>query len=511
MNYRFVVRQLGLLLVALAGLLALLGLWSAWLEYVWQEGREAGSAGAFFASAGVGFAAGVLAWAAGRGCRPSLERREAMLLVTMSWLVGAGLSALPYAFWSRLSGSDVAARAVLGSLVNCYFEAMSGLTTAGATVLVELEQMPRSLLLWRAATQWIGGLGIVVLFVAILPSIGVVGKRLFVAEAGETRQGVRPEVRQTARVLWIIYTALTGAEVVALRVAGLSWFDAVCHAFTTLSTGGFSTTDASVGEYPAGAQWVVMMFMVAGGVNFGLYNQLVRRRWREVLRDPELRVYGCLLVAVTLLMVAMLWGRPLTVTTGETAPPAVEGTIRHAMFTAISAQTTTGYATTDFDQWPMLLKGAIVLLMFCGGCAGSTAGGIKVIRIWIALRVLAAELERAYRPQVVRPLRVGGTVLGSDAARAVLVYVVMMVLVWVAGTGVILALEAGREVTFETGGSAVIAVFSTFGPGLGRVGPVETYAWMGAPAKVVLCVLMLLGRLEMYPVMALCTRRFWRE
>ena len=516
MNYIFVLRQIARLVTSLSLiLLGLAGLSALW-AWGFDDGAERAAAGAFALSGVVGLALGSLGWLATRRGSTDLERREALLLVTASWIVGAVLSAMPYLLWAQFAGagSDAAAdpAAALTSPVNCFFEAMSGLTTTGATILTHIGELPRSLLLWRAITHWIGGLGIIVLFVAVLPSVGVAGKRLFTVEsAGPSPKGVRPEVRETARVLLVIYSTLTFALMLMLRIAGMGWFDAVCHSFATLATGGFSTDDGSVGAWQSPAiQWIVLAFMVLGGVNFGLYYQGVRRRSLAPLRDPELRVYLITIGLVSLLCFGLLLGRPITSTTGEQEAGAL-ATLRHASFQVASIHTTTGFCTADFDLWPALGKGALVLLMFVGGCAGSTAGGLKVIRLWIMLRLVIGQVERTFRPDVVRPLRIGGQVVSQEIKLDTLAYVLAFILMWLVGTGILLALEAGVDITPATAATASVAALGTIGPGLGRVGAVENYAWMTDASKLLLCVWMLLARLEIFPVIVLLSFRFWRE
>ncbi|MFG0285434.1 MAG: TrkH family potassium uptake protein [Phycisphaerales bacterium JB039] len=519
MNYFFVLRQLARLLAALSLALLAVAAWSALLAFGFGDTAERAAAAAFAISGAGGLAAGAIASRLLRRGRTDLERREALLLVTLSWLVGAGLSGLPYLLWASFAGADLGTgAAAFASPVNCYFEAMSGLTTTGATILTGIDELPRSVLLWRATTHWIGGLGIVVLFVAVLPSVGVAGKRLFTVEAaGPSPRGVRPEVRETARVLLIIYSALTLALIGMLLALGMGLFDAICHAFATLATGGFATSDASIAGRSAAIQWILVLFMIAGGVNFGLYYKAVRRRSAgAIARDTELRVYLVTIALVALLCFGLLAGRPIITTAPDGAGALVTETgalaaLRHATFQAASIHTTTGFCTADFDLWPTLAKGALVLLMFIGGCAGSTAGGIKVIRLWIALRLALAQIERTFRPSVVRPLRVGGQVVSEEIKLDTLAYILAFILLWLVGTGVLLAIEAPGDISFATAATASVSALGTIGPGLGRVGAIQNYAWMTDASKILLCGWMLMARLEIFPVIVLLSLRFWRE
>ena len=515
MNLRFVANQLGLLLTVLAVALLLIGAWSALLALGFHVHEERAAAGAFAIAGvgglGIGFALRRLT----RGCPRDLERREALLLVSLSWILGAALSASPYLLWAHLAPAslDVPARHALGNPVNCYFETMSGLTTTGATVIVGIPDLPRSVLLWRATTHWLGGLGIVVLFVAVLPSLGVAGKRLFSFEsAGPSPQGVRPEIRETARILWLIYVGITVAQVLALRVVGMGWFDSICHTFATVATGGFSTQDASIGAYHSAAvDWITIVFMVLAGANFGIYYQLIRRRYATVRADPELRLYLTVILLGGALVSILILGKPVTTTTGETFVAGPVAAARYAFFQTVSIQTTTGFGTADFHHWPDLARVVLVLLMFFGACAGSTAGGIKIIRLWIVLRVLLAEVEHMFRPNVIRPMKVGGTPVSPDLKLSAVTYVAGVMVLWVLGIGILLAIEPSPKCDIITAATASVATLCTIGPGLGEIGPVKNYAWFSDASKLVLALWMLLGRLEIFTIVVLFSPRFWRD
>jgi trk system potassium uptake protein TrkH len=447
-----------------------------------------------------------------------MNRREAMLLVACSWVLGAGISALPYWLWAVVGGGSVTLDGqvqphVFRRYIPCFFEAMSGLTTTGATVLSDIGALPNSLLLWRATTHWLGGLGIVVLFVAVLPMIGVGGKRLFNVEApGPQQQGVRPRIGDTARILWAIYMVITAAAVVSYRLAGMPWFDSVCHAFSVVSTGGLSTRNASIGYYDSVAiDCVSMLFMLLAGVNFGLMFAAVRGRWSAVWKDEELRVYLFLKIAVVAIVALDLWGTQI-VTTAEKSVDATFGqALRYAGFQTISLHTGTGFGTADYDLWPMLSRTLLVGLMFIGGCAGSTAGGIKVIRFWIVLKVIAASLERSFRPQVVRPLRVGRTVIEEDMKLNAVTYCVFMLMIMGVGAGLLGIFEhwQGVEINFLTAATSSLSTLGNIGPGFYRIGPTQNYGWFSEPSLVVLSMLMMLGRLEIYAIAVLLLPRFW--
>ncbi len=515
MNFRLVIHNFALLLLGLAAVMlglavAFFGIESLLAHQIRPQARLA-----LVISAGTGLLAGGALWFATRKPSPHLGRREALLLVAASWVFGAAFAALPFLLWAHLSGADSVAHP-FRRFVDCYFEAMSGMTTTGATVLTDIESLPRSLLLWRATLHWLGGLGIVVLFVAVLPSLGVGGKRLFRFEApGPSQEGLQPQIRETARLLWYIYLGMTVIQVVALVIAGMTWFDAICHTFGTLATGGFSTMNASVGAYPQPAiRVIIVVFMVLAGANFGLYYHVLRGRTGVVLRDVELRVYlGLLAVATILVWMSLLGaGREITMTHGGTLPLTPGNAFSEAVFTTVSIQTTTGFCTSDFDRWPFLAHAVLIALMLIGGCAGSTAGGIKVIRIWIAFRVMLAEIERVFRPQVVRTLKVGGGKIDAELKLGTLAYALGIVLLFATGSCAIMLLESVNPTStcsYTTAATASIATLCTIGPGLDMVGATQNYGWFGAPSKYVMCMLMALGRLEVFAIIVLLTPRFW--
>lgn len=475
------------------------------------------SMSALLISAGIGTVIGGLLVFLGRSGGQQLGRKEALLLVSLSWVVGAALAALPFRLWDEMAAPTN--EQGFNSYVNCYFEAMSGLTTTGSSVLSNIEALPKSLLLWRAFIQWLGGIGIVVLFVAVLPILGVGGKRLFKFEApGPKKEGVRPRIRAAAQMLWIIYVCITIVEILALRIGGLGWFDALCHSLTTLATGGFSTKNASVtGLGGWHFEVIIMVFMFLAGVNFGLYDQLINGQWRAVLKNPELRTYvGIIGVASVLIAVPMI-GSPIPTMNATEPDIGIWHTIRHSMFTVISLQTTTGFGTADYDQWSGPSQALLVTLMFVGGCAGSTGGGIKVIRFVILVKVLVAEIQAVFRPYVVQTIRVGRTVIDHDLRSATLVFFLLYGVLVVVGTVGVLAFEPPGELG-ATGVDASISAFSAvaatlnnIGPGLGHVGPTHNFAHLTSETKILLSILMAMGRLELFAFVVLFVPAFWRE
>lgn len=507
LELRVVARNLGLLAMVLAAVIAAVGLF-AWGDSLFGSSLSNADVWALMAAAGFGFVVGGVLFLLGRSAPRTVGQREAIALVAFSWILGAGLSALPYRFWAEWRPDAATTTHEFDSGVNCFFESMSGLTTTGSTILQTIGTLPNSLLLWRSLTHWLGGLGIVVLFVAVLPMMGVGGRRIFRIEApGPSPEGVTPRIQDAARVLWLIYSGITLVEIVALRICGMSWFDSVCHTFATLATGGFSTRDASIAGFPSSAiQIVIIVFMILAGINFGLYHRLWQGQWRAVRKDSELRVYlGLIVVATVIVTVSMFQS--------GTGPAVAEDTgerVRDALFQVVAIQTTTGFSTADFDQWGFAAKVTLVALMFVGGSAGSTGGGIKVARIMIAAKVLLSEIEHAYRPHVVRPVKIGKSLIDADMKSATLVYVLGIVVLFAMGAAALMFLEADR-IDITTAATASASMLNNIGPGLARVGPTQNYAWFGDISKMMMTMLMLLGRLEVFAVVAVLSPRFWRE
>ncbi len=459
----------------------------------------------------IGSLCGAGLWFGMRGKAEAIGRREAILLVALSWFIGAGLAAIPFWLWAAMA--EDAADHPFSSFVNCYFESMSGLTTTGATVLTEVSSLPASLLLWRSVTHWLGGLGIVVLFVAVLPILGVGGKRLFRVEAaGPTPEGVTPRIQEAARMLWMIYLGMTVAEIVALKLVGMTWFDSVNHTLATLATGGFSTHNASVAGYRSvGVDLVILVFMVAAGVNFGLYYQVIRGRWRSAYRDTELRWYLALLGLGTVVVTNCIYNQPYATTTGETAAAGLGSALRYGAFQVVAVQTTTGFCTADFDQWSFVAKTVLLGLMFVGGSAGSTGGGVKVIRCLMAVKIMWAEIEHVFRPNVVRPVKIGSATIDQDMKLSTIVYLLGIAMLTVVGAIGLMMLEGGGSLDVTTAMTASIATLNNIGPGLAKVGATCNYEWFTDPSKYLMIVLMALGRLEVLTIIVLFFPRFWRS
>lgn len=516
MNIRYVFSRLGLLFIVFSGIMLAMAAAFFITQKITHHVVDFDAELAFIISGGIGIVIGLILWLTLRKSSRILGRREALLLVALSWMFGAALGALPYYVWAQLSETEASAQ--FGSFIDCYFEAMSGLTTTGATILGDIESIPKGLLFWRAITHWLGGLGIVVLFVAVLPSLGVGGKKLFRVEApGPAPEGLQPRIVEAARVLGLIYIVLTIVEILALRIAGMTWYDSVCHTFATIATGGFSTKNASMGAYANtfAIDVIVIVFMVFAGMNFGLYYQLIQGKAKDVAKDLELRLYFIFLTLGTIIIFISLSMSPdpIVMTTGDEIASSAGNSLRQSIFTAVSIQTTTGFATSDFNGWPFMAHAVLITLMFVGGCSGSTAGGIKVIRVWIAFKVMIAEIEHAFRPNVIRPVRVGRSTIDDELKYGTVAYVLGIIILFAVGSGAIMLMEngvTGNSCDYTTAATASIATLCTIGPGLAKVGAVENYGWFSPASKSIMCVLMLLGRLEIFAIIVLFTPRFWR-
>lgn len=515
MNYRYVFSQLGLLFLVLSLImLVMAGGFFVTHIFVHDYIIDPYARTALIFSGAIGLTIGGGLYLLTRKGSKQLGRREAMLLVAMSWLIGAAYAGLPFYFWATIN-PHVGADHPFSSFVDCYFESMSGLTTTGATILTDIESTPRSLLLWRALTHWLGGLGIVVLFVAVLPSLGVGAKKLFRLETpGPSPKGLRPHIRETARALMLIYSSITVAAILAIRATGaMGWFESICHAFSMVSTGGLSTRDSSIGAFDSVSLDVIcLFFMFLAGVNFALFYMLMQGRWRAVLKDTELRVYFFLKVIVILVVTFNIWGHDIISTAGRVIEhTSLAQSLRFSAFQTIALHTGTGFVTADYDPWPLLSRTLLVGLMFIGGCAGSTAGGLKVIRFWMLLKILASEIEKTFRPNVIRPLRIGNSTMDADVKLGTVVFTVSFTLILLLGTTALLFLEpADSPNDVATALSASLATLGNIGPGLHGVGATQNYAWFSPGSKFVLSLLMALGRLEIFTLLVLCAPKFWK-
>ena len=408
------------------------------------------------------------------------------------------------------------------NVVDAMFESQSGFSTTGATVIADLEDphlVPRCILFWRASTQFLGGLGIIVLFVAILGQ-GSAGKALMRAEVpGPTQENMAARMQHTAWLFASIYVGLNLILAVTLLVLGMSPFDAICHAFTTMSTGGFSTYNTSIGHFASlsgisgsAIEYTVIVFMILGGANFTLLAFCLFGQPGRLFRDIEWRAYIGIICVSTLAVMA--YGMACRDAEFQT----FFSSFRYGLFQIVSILTTTGFVTSDFDLWNQFSRGLLLLLMFIGGCAGSTGGGMKVIRHVLFVKILGMELEHSFHPKVVRLLRLGGKPVENETLRhAILVYFALILILSAVGSLVVVAIEpdatwgANADNKLIDSASAVSATLNNVGPGLGTVGATQNYGHFGVPSKLLFIFLMMLGRLEVFPILVLLVPKFWRD
>ena len=418
----------------------------------------------------------------------NLSHRDGFLLVTFSWIFSALVGCLPL----YLSGS-------IPGFADAYFETMSGFTTTGASILTEIEGLPKSMLFWRSLTHWLGGMGIVVLTIAILPLLGIGAYQMMKAEApGPSLDKITPKITETARILWVIYMGLTVAETALLMAGGMSLFDALTHTFGTLATGGFSPKNRSVGHFDSGfIHIVVTIFMMLAGMNFILHYGLITGKLRKVLTNVELRVYLAIFGVAALIIAFSLYG------------PTYESfglSLRHSAFQAASILTTTGFTTADYAAWPFFAKAVLFTLTFIGGCSGSTGGSIKVIRIVTLFKLGIHEMKHMSHPRRVFSLRLGRSALKEDMVYSVSGFFFLYLLILLLTT---LVVASGGNDLITSLSSALVTV-GNIGPGFGRIGPTLNYAFFPDYIKWFLSFAMMVGRLEVYTVLVLFMPRFWR-
>jgi trk system potassium uptake protein TrkH len=437
---------------------------------------------------------------AGPGHRVGI--REGFLVVSAMLLMTATFASLPY----LMVGGDQ-----LDHPIDAYLEGMSAATTTGASVVTDFDALSRSLAMWRQFTQWLGGLGIIILAVAILPRLRVGGRQMLETELPGPEVALSERIRETARFLWILYIGLTALLTTALAVLGwtgvddaMTPYEALAHAFTTMPTGGFSTKGNSIEAFAPATQWVIAGFMLLAGVNFVLlFRAIVRRRPGVLPRDEELRLYLALAAVAAIALIVQLWA--YGVFSGEEA-------VRHGVFQAISIITTTGYATADFALWPAICILTLFALMFVGASAGSTSGSIKVVRHLLLGKVLRRELDQTVSPQVVMPIRLNNAPVDERTLRAIAAFILLYVGLWAVGSAVIAVDSAIGDVPLGTLDTLAVSAsaLGNGGPAFGITGPMASFAPLGDVSKLTMIVLMWLGRLEIIPVAVLLTRHYWR-
>ena len=415
------------------------------------------------------------------------KTREGFAIVALGWLAAATFGAIPYVFDGITP-------------LNALFESMSGFTTTGATVFVDIESHSRSILFWRSMTQWLGGMGIIMLFIAILPKLGVAGRQLFRAEApGPTEDKLKPRIRETAKILWMVYVVISLIEVGLLLLAKMSLYDAVTHTFTTMACGGFSPYADSVKAFNSPLiEGIITLFMFIAGANFALHYKTLYVNKKSLLKDNEFKFYATIVLFATGLLTVLLW-RDMDYSAFDS--------LRYAVFQVISIITTTGFATTDFNLWSDSARMLLFTIMFIGGSAGSTAGGIKVVRVLLLLKYGRRELFKSIHRKAIKPIKFNGTTVSDDVMKSIVSFVVIYLIIFMVSSGIlsILGMDMISSLT------ASIATLGNIGPGFNMIGPMANFDVVHPIGKLVLIANMWIGRLEVFTVIVMLTPEFWKK
>ncbi len=481
MNYKLVFHILGMILRVEAVLMAP----SMAIGFATGDGDGP----VFLLSAAITFAVGQLLCFLPVRCA-KMQARDGFAAVALGWVVLSLFGALPYVF----SG-------VLPNYVDAVFETVSGFTTTGATVFTAIEGTARGVLFWRAQTQWMGGVGVLILTLALIPKLGEGSVYLMRAESpGPIKSKLTPRLSDTAKILYSIYIGLTAAETICLRLAGMSWYEAVTHSFTTISTGGFSVRNASIAAYDSLLiEWIIIVFMFLSGINFALLFYALRRNFKAVFESEELRSYTWMTVIASALIVANVVLRAGWMLNWDTVTDAV--------FQVVTLMTTTGYMTYDYVLWPTFSQVVLILVMFAGACAGSTAGGVKQIRVVLLMKNLRREVQRILHPRQVTTIQCDGERVDEPILSGITLFFFAYILLLLIGTLVV----AWDDIGFTAAFTASLTCISNVGPAFGILGPTSNFAALSAVGKVFLSLNMLLGRLEIMPLLLLLFPSLWRK
>lgn len=480
MNYSIIASVLGILLIIEAvGMIP-----SALISLYYNESDLL----AFIITISINFILGMIMYKIPVKKR-NIRVKEAICIVSIGWVLISFFGALPLFF----SGS-------VPSLVDAFFEMVSGFTTTGSTIINDIEILPKGILFWRSFSHWIGGMGILVFTVALLPALGVGGFQIFKAESpGPTADRIVPRVKDTAKILYTIYIGFTLIEIMLLKFGGMSLYESILHTFGTVGTGGFSTRNSSVGAFDSTyINIVISIFMILSGISFSAHYEILRGRWRDVLKNEELRLYLSF-IGVSVILITFNLGKDIYGNIGNT--------LEHALFQVSSIITTTGYGTVDFDQWPTFSKAILFTLMFIGGCAGSTGGGMKNIRIVVLFKLIKREMSKIFHPRAVIPIKINGKNVSSDVLVRIMSFFAIYIGIFVVST-ILLSLE---EIDLVSASSAVASSIGNIGPGFALVGPTQTFYNFSAISKILLSFLMLLGRLEIFTFLVLLSPKFWKS
>ncbi|WP_040559754.1 potassium transporter TrkG [Kordia algicida OT-1] len=493
-NYKIIFHLMGLLLICNGGFMLLATL----VSFLYEDGVTF----KMFLAGLVTIIAGSLFMLTTRDHKKEIKKREGYIVVTFGWILLSLSGTFPYLFTKTIP-----------SFTNAFFETMSGYTTTGATILEKIEGLPEGVLFWRSMTHWIGGMGIIVLAIAILPLLGIGGMQLFAAEApGPSADKLHPRITDTAKRLWLIYVGYTIAETILLQLAGMSFFDAINHALCTLSTGGFSTKDASVAYWNGQPiiQYIIILFMFLAGTNFVLSYFAFKGKIQKIIKDEEFKIYGILVGFFTIVATLIVFFQ------ADVAPSAyhpmvwgeLESSFRHSLFQVIAVVTTTGFVTADFTAWTTFLTIFFFGLMFLGGSAGSTSGGVKVVRHLLMIKNGLLEFKRTLHPRAIIPVRYNNKSVSEHIVYNILGFFILYMLLFIIGA---LVLGFVGDLDFETAVGGAASSLGNVGPALGELNPLENYNKLPGFGKWWCSFLMLLGRLELFTVLILLTPFFWRN
>lgn len=438
-------------------------------------------------------ASGFVCWKLGEGGDRTIHKREAFVIVTLSWFFLWFFCSLPYIFGN-----------VFTNVTDAFFEGISGLTTTGASVMNDIEAVDGGILLWRSITQWLGGMGIIVLTVALLPLLGIGGVELFVAEApGPTTDKIHPRIKETAKRIWLIYLGLTALLMVILRLEGMSIFDAINHAFTTMATGGFSTKNDSIAGFSPLIQYTITLFMFVAGVNYTIIYFGLNRKFQKVWKSDEFRAYLYFTLGVILFVAVTIFFVKDDIT--------FEKSFRDAAFQVVSVITTTGFASADFTLWSPMLTCVFFMLLLSGASAGSTSGGIKMIRHLVLLKNIQLELKRLLHPKAIIRIKIDGSIVSPRVLTHIMVFFILYLLIFGIGTLVMVQVLQDFSSPLSTAASAVATAIGNVGPGVGELGPSNNFAAIPPFGKWFLMVLMIVGRLEIFTILMLFSPFYWRN
>ncbi len=480
-NLRLIIKFIGTLLMILSAFMAASAAW----DIIYQENTYQ----AILISAFITFGVGVLFYYLTRkNDQKNIGKKEGYVIVTFTWIFISLFGSLPF----YLSGH-------IPSFTDAFFETMSGFTTTGASILTDIEVMPRSLLFWRSTTHWLGGMGIIVLTLAILPILGVGGMQLFIAEApGTTPSRLHPRITETAKRLWLIYVFFSALLCFLLMLGEMDFFDAINHSFSTMATGGFSTRNASIAAYGNYTHYVIIFFMIVAGTNFSLLYFLLKGQFKALFSNEEFRFYIILMFSfAAIFTLSLFFFHHL----------GLEKSFRDSLFQIVSIVTTTGFITANYLEWKGFLWFILFLLMFTGGCIGSTAGGMKMIRHLLLFKNSSQEFKRLIHPNAVLPTRFDGKTIAPEIIYNFLAFFLLYIMVFMIGGAVMSVLG----LDFKTALGATAATLGNIGPGIGNVGPIDNYSQIPATGKWILSFFMLLGRLELFTVLILLTPSFWKK